>query len=94
MTDRRDNLSIYQTRLFPPHFKVIIEDTVWNLKPVSWVCFDCTQSHRENLTCRDGLSAFFEYQSKLEIVAIIYNNNNNNNNNNNTKFYNAHIVEH
>jgi len=22
--------------MFPPHFKVVIEDTVWNLKPVSW----------------------------------------------------------
>jgi len=35
MTDRKDNLSVYQTRIFPPHFNVVIEDTVWNLKPVS-----------------------------------------------------------
>jgi len=34
MTERKDNLAIFQTRLFPPHFKVVIEDTVWNLKPV------------------------------------------------------------
>jgi len=35
MTERRDNLLVYQTRMYPPHFKVVIEDTVWNLKPVS-----------------------------------------------------------
>jgi len=35
MTDRKDNIVIYQTRLVPPHFRVVIEDTVWNLKPVS-----------------------------------------------------------
>lgn len=35
LVDRKDNLCIYQTRINSPHFKVVIEDTVWNVKEVS-----------------------------------------------------------
>ena len=33
--EKTDNLCIYQTKINPPHFKVLIGDDVWNLPKVS-----------------------------------------------------------
>ena len=34
---KKDNLCIYQSKMNPPHFKVVLEDDVWNLSRVSGI---------------------------------------------------------
>jgi len=41
LTEKKDSLCIYQARINPPHFKVIIDENIRNLKPVGiWYNFD------------------------------------------------------
>ncbi len=32
---KKDNLLLYQTKMNPPHFKVILEDDTWDIQKVS-----------------------------------------------------------
>jgi len=33
LVDKKENMAIFMTRLYPPHFKVVVEGTVGNVKP-------------------------------------------------------------
>lgn len=34
LKDRKDHLLLYEVRIHPPHYNIVIDDTVWIVKPV------------------------------------------------------------